>query len=75
MTAVQKLNQDLTNALDAGLSHSDIIDHLRQLVLDRAKAAPPRKVIFNNSYGGFGLSRSFAKSSSKRLVARPFVAR
>ena len=58
-TVIEQLNKGLTTALDAGMSHSDIIVHLRQLVLDRAKNAPPIKVLFNNSYGGF-LSESFA---------------
>ena len=59
-TTIEQLNKGLTTALDAGMSHSDIIVHLRQLVLDRAKNAPPIKVLFNNSYGGFGVSESFA---------------
>ncbi|KAF8814688.1 hypothetical protein BYT27DRAFT_7205644 [Phlegmacium glaucopus] len=55
----EQLDQHITMALDAGLSHSDIIERLRDLVLDRANKVPPRKVIINSSHGGFSLSSSF----------------
>ncbi|KAF8814689.1 hypothetical protein BYT27DRAFT_7205646 [Phlegmacium glaucopus] len=57
--AFEQLDQHLTIALDAGLSHSDIIERLRDLVLDRANKFPPRKVIINSSHGGLSLSPSF----------------
>ena len=38
--AIEQLNKGLTTVLDAGMSHSDIIAHLRQLVLDCANNAP-----------------------------------
>lgn len=56
--ALSNLDRPLSQLLDAGHSHNSIVKHIRQFILDRSKDLPPRQVIINTEYGGFGISSS-----------------
>lgn len=45
--------------LNQNVSHKDIIKHIEKVVLDMGKELPKHRVLYNKSYGGYGLSDVF----------------
>lgn len=54
-----QFDRDVRALLAAGRTHAQLIQRMRQLVLAEAGLLPPRKVIYNTSYGGFGINKRF----------------
>ena len=52
--------------LDYGVSHKEIIKSIHDRIFELSKALPKFEVLYNDTYGGYGLSKEFVEYIKER---------